>query len=173
MAAAITLAASKSTSCSRRSITTKPPMCGAWISPSAPPRAMTTRRARFCGRSIFRSGSEAKSFRRGTLRRSNGEEELNRKEQSAPPHGEEIFGPARAAQSDRARQEQTGRGAFCRHAQARRIAAQFLGHADSQPLRADRAAPRLLPQAQTVAHRAAGARLQRADPRTAEVELVR
>ena len=61
----------------------------------------------------------------------------------------------------------------CRDAEARRVAAQFLGDAGSQPLRADGPAARLLPQAQIVAHRAAGARLQGADPRIVEVELVR
>src|ERR1051325_5910453 len=54
-----------------------------------------------------------------------------------------------------------------------RFAAQFLGYPHSQSLRADRPAARLLPQTQIVPHRAAGARLQGADPRIVEVELVR
>ena len=40
-----TRSASRNTSCSRRSTTTRRPTFGAWTSRSAPPRAMTTRRA--------------------------------------------------------------------------------------------------------------------------------
>ena len=45
--------------------------------------------------------------------------------------------------------------------------------AHPQPLRGDRALPRVLPQAQDEPHRAAGSRRQGHDPRPGQVELVR
>ena len=52
-------------------------------------------------------------------------------------------------------------------------AAQLVGHPHPQPLRDDRPSARLLSQAQAVAHRAAGTRLEGPDPGPGEVELVR
>src|SRR5271163_905415 len=174
MAAATIRWASRSTSCSRRSTTTRPPRFGAWTSPSAPPRAPTTRRAPCWRLSIFRSGSEAAKAsdaeQRGEL---DGEEEFDREEQPAAPDGEKIVGPARAAEGDREGQDQAGRRTFRRDAEARRNAAQLVGHPHPQSLRADGAAARLLSQTQAFAHRAAGARLEGADPGPREVELVR
>ena len=54
-----------------------------------------------------------------------------------------------------------------------RAAAQQLANAGAQPLLLDRAAARLLPQVQAVAHRGARAGLGRPDPRHDQVELVR
>ena len=64
-------------------------------------------------------------------------------------------------------------GAFRRAAEAGRAAAQFVGDAHPQPLRADRPAARQLPQVQAVAHRAARTGLAGPDPRHGQVELVR
>jgi len=54
-----------------------------------------------------------------------------------------------------------------------RTAAQQLDHPSAQPLCADRAAARRLSQVQAVAYRGARAGLVGADPRHAEIELVK
>src|ERR1051325_11818030 len=59
MVAAIIPSASRSTSSSRKSTSTKPPRSGAWTLRSARPRRPTTKRARFSSLSTFPSGSEA------------------------------------------------------------------------------------------------------------------
>ena len=64
------------------------------------------------------------------------------------------------------------RGTVCSSTETCRVAAQRLRNAGSQPLLADRTAARLLPQIQIVAHRAARARLLRANPGHGQVELV-
>ena len=79
----------------------------------------------------------AKALKRGKPGDLNGEEEFDREEQPAPPAGQEIFGPARAAQGDRARHAQADGRALRRRAQARGTAAQFLCHPHPQPLRDD------------------------------------
>src|SRR5258708_30497306 len=112
MAAATTRSASRSTSCSRRSTTTRRPTSGAWISRFAPPRRLTPRRGRCWPHSTFPSGSEAKFLKRGISGDPNGEEKLDREEQPAHPVDEEILGPARAAAGDPARQVAADRGAL-------------------------------------------------------------
>src|SRR4051812_12081909 len=110
-------------------------MSGASISPSAPVRATTKRRARCSQHSTFRSGSEGlPPFKRGTKERLDGEEEFDREEQPAAEDVEAIRKPPSQAQGNRAGQEAAGRGALCGDPQAGDTAAQFLGHPHPQSL---------------------------------------
>ena len=147
---------------------------GAWTSRSARRRAPTTRRARCWRHSISRSGSEGEAPQtRKRQETQNGEEEFDREEQPAAQADEDIRRPARAAEGDRARQDQADGGALRRALEACRVAAQFVGDAHPQSLRDDRPAARLLPQASSVAASRCATRLQGPDPGPRQVELVR
>src|ERR1041385_608441 len=104
MAAATSASASRSTPCSRRSISTRSPIPGGSTLRSALARATTRKRALCSPHSTSRSGSEDEVLKRGTVRRETyGEEEFDREEQSATQDGETIRQPARRAEKDRAR----------------------------------------------------------------------
>src|SRR6185437_9153203 len=101
-----------------------------------------------------------------------GKEEFDREEQSAEADGQERRARAGEAEGDHRGQDQADGGALCGDAEARGYAAQFLGHADSQPLRTDWPSALELPQEQAQPHRAARAWLQGTGSRAREVELV-
>src|SRR5687767_7364875 len=104
MAAVITRWASKSTSSSPRSTTTRRPRSGAWTSPFARPRAATTKRVPCWRHSTSRSGSEEQPFlKRGYLGDTYGEEEFDREKQPAAEDVAAGRAQARQAEGDRAR----------------------------------------------------------------------
>src|SRR5262245_55384419 len=102
-----------------------------------------------------------------------GKKELSPEKQPTPQVEKEVFRAAQPPEGDCPRQDAADGRALRGDAQACGTPAQLVGHARAQPLRNDRAAARLLSQAQAVAHRAAGSRLERADSGSAEIELVR
>ena len=167
-AAAITRSASRNTSCSRRSTTTRSTRSGAWTSSSAPPRGPTTRRARLLTAFNFRSGSEARSRASDAEQQGerDGEEELDREEQPAPPDDEEVLGRRARLKAIASDKTQAGR----RSASPRRSSWPKLPRNSSATrirnrCETDRPAARLLPQAQAVAHRAARTGLEGPDSR--------
>src|SRR5258708_15466535 len=142
--------------------------CAAWTSSSSRRRGPMRRRRPSCVASRCRSSTD-----RPKEASPHGEEKLGAQEPPACAAGEAHGVEAGAAQGDRRRSLAAARGAVRGAAQAGRAAAQFIGDARPQPLRADRAPARLLPQIQALAHRAARTRLGRPDSRHGQVELVR
>src|SRR5216684_2431004 len=102
-----------------------------------------------------------------------GKEKLDREKRPPRQADQAADAAPGAAQGDRPR-PRCGTGRPLRGAaEAVRAAAQQLANPGAQPLLLDRAAARLLPQVQAVAHRGARARFGRPDPRHAQIELVK
>src|SRR3954453_21105867 len=175
MAAATIRSASRNTSFSPKSTSTRWGRHGAWTSRSAPPRRPTTKPGTCRSLSISRSGSETlkQPLKRGNPGAKHGKEEFDREEQPAEEDDQECCAQAGEAQGHHRRQEEADGRAFRGDAEARRIAAQFVGDPDSQPLRNHRPSALGLSQEQDEPHRDAGIRLEGAYPRPRQVELVR
>ena len=106
----------------------------------------------------FRTPSSAAGARFGrALGGWNGQAEFGQQEQPPQEAGRALCGQAQGAEGRRRRSDEAGGSAFRGAAEAGAAAAQLVGDAHSQPLRADGARARLLPQAAGVPQHAARA----------------
>src|SRR6185295_7359713 len=105
--------------------------------------------------------------------RKHGEDKLHRTQPQARTSVEAVRCSPGQAEGASARRQTAARRALRGAPETGAAAAQRIAHAHSQPLRTDWASARLLSQAESFAHRASGAGLERPGSGHGQVELVR